>query len=1235
VAWPVGPLPPAAGAQFTIYDWAQQFPDAIRELDALIAGNVGGFNSPASTRVHASGKVSSVEIDPDDATKLRIHCKVLDVDGVTWIDPDWIGNRVAGDAADKKWWTNYTVENDDFRYLPSFYKVALYKFHTCGSGDTSPKGSDPNAGHSLHIDDNGQTYLRVPNDGVLILNGQTLGDYTDFAFEILRAGVGGKWGAPQYGYSWIMRFPPRPNSTTYAWGYNCQVVTVAIAADVEQFTLTVAGQTTAPIPGNAEVRDVQAALELLSVVGDDNVVVQGGDGGFTLIFNSINVGDVAVTATPADGVTVTEPDNVIGDVEQVFGANLVGKEVILTTGIEWRRVAITAVDGHTLTFAGSGTEPNVNKYFTVVAAGGFWRPHFYTGIGGGGGGFPQFRVELIERITRSGLTKFWETGNYWCPAVWYATYALEYVKGHDPVNDAVIDYGIPAAFVTFSECVSELCNCDAYVPDGGKQDFDAFDVDLTSLPENFCDDDADLMFAPWMPGWTIRGWQLSLRNRVGAFVPPIDYTGEESITAFTLATWGRFHTPADSRSVTIGSVDGSGIAHFGAVTMPQRTPAEGNYTSLSKCFYELKNADGSTADAHTGTLAASTFTMDAHGTKEAPILGFSDPGDVGKTLVIWFSEERRHERMLRYLYERIGFEPDENEDGPVMPPVEEYPGAWSFSATPSTTACEFDERGRLQDVGQEFVANQAYRYMADVFDGPTGRDGLEDILYQGIPSPTSDFPRFGKSGKVTAGGNGFLQDDTKVWWVSGAPMVTHIFDATAGSTAATIKDSAAYKLWTTHVTIDGEATTELQLRLSRFWQRGFVGMIAKGRVGGTGTPEDPYVWERRPIVSMNVTDPTNPSFTVAPPFSVSMTGKHVEIDEPGASDRGAILQTFKGRKLKITHANGAIDKVPITHSDDSFLYWATSENVTAAAGDTYEIEEFEPGSIVHYEPTAAENDKHGAGFVRPHLAAADTRVGRGWYTEPVAGIDPMLLNCGTIVKAYGLHRKRDVLDNVIWLQWYRGNNVLWLMRKSPTWTNNGEVNRWAGGPWDSFDGSDSWSDVKGFIDDQYTADAGLSVDGARPHAFSFGSTGTNWTGTFLQKLYAYGKLTGLNTCFASSKIFLAKCAVISSGQPVGHYAGGLFGAENHTDIAFDGGSNGLLLDQWKSWYTSPPNRDGTYITSTPVGSGKSPSPTWCDQPQMTLDVHGKPVDKYLGHVVSAEAALLNFNVPGGRRYLGS
>jgi hypothetical protein len=98
-----------------------------------------------------------------------------------------------------------------------------------------------------------------------------------------------------------------------------QTVTITGAPTGGTFTLTYAGQTTAPIPFNATAAQVEAALEALSNLDTDEVAVGGGPGPgtpWTVTFAAQlgNVGQMTANGsaltggvTPAVGVTTTTP----------------------------------------------------------------------------------------------------------------------------------------------------------------------------------------------------------------------------------------------------------------------------------------------------------------------------------------------------------------------------------------------------------------------------------------------------------------------------------------------------------------------------------------------------------------------------------------------------------------------------------------------------------------------------------------------------------------------------------------------------------------------------------------------------------------------------------------------------------------------------------------------------------------------------------------------------------------
>lgn len=84
-----------------------------------------------------------------------------------------------------------------------------------------------------------------------------------------------------------------------------QTVTISGSPTGGTFTLTLSGQTTAAIAFNAAASAVEAALELLSTIGQGNVQVTGNAGGpYTVEF----VGDLAdqnIAAMTADGASLT------------------------------------------------------------------------------------------------------------------------------------------------------------------------------------------------------------------------------------------------------------------------------------------------------------------------------------------------------------------------------------------------------------------------------------------------------------------------------------------------------------------------------------------------------------------------------------------------------------------------------------------------------------------------------------------------------------------------------------------------------------------------------------------------------------------------------------------------------------------------------------------------------------------------------------------------------------------
>lgn len=929
-------MPPESGSHYSIYQWAQQFPDAIRERYAL--GNCS-FNWPPSTKVHGvdfrnGGLIDSID-DNEDGT-LTINC-LNDFDGGEPVSFIWIGVRHPGDDPSTKFWTNYSPP-EDFPYEPSFYRVAIYPPiipHGEGSDGGGASGCDPSLAHVFEIADNGDSSLIVTDDGVLTLNGKSLEDYHGYRFEIIKSGVSDQAG---WGYSWCQRYPPKPNEPWVDYGF---------------------------VDDNSEL-----ASDHFTDTRDDPDLF----------------------STPKRW-----------EVDQFAGSD--PYEVIFQVGSKWVRTTITGNTADGLDFDDVGAEPNANGYYVIVPEGAFWRPHqFQTNLS-----FPHFRTELTKQITPSGAEWIANTGVSWCPQNWYSTTAYDYThKSHAPTDDSVITYGVPKELQTIAECSVADCDCDVYAPEGGKSDEPVFDRDLTTLAENFCHQYADFMFSPFLY-FSLRGWQLAAEGLCTSFIQKKDYSGLESIPWLTPATWFRVHTSANTRAVEITDVDG-GAAVFDPVTMPTATEAQGKYLYLD-CDYTLLDAKGEVEDSFTGLLYAvgsdedaTEFSMSAHGTDEVPITDF-DEDDIGKTLIISYRWTRKYERMVRYLYPRTVFIPDEDEEGPVFPPNAEHPGSYRTNDV-STSPCEFTEKGVLEDAPIPFYDGEAYRYVADHVDCPTDFDEYEDLLFQGVPSPTSNFPRWTKTGSATGGDTFYLEDTSNSFWVSGTSLKVHTGTGTVGSNTTTLFDSTK--------TTDGFWLSESGRRL--------VGMILEVEIDPIGNPG---VYEKRVITDMSMAG-TIPAcaLVVDLAFSSSTHNKDYRVREPGYSARGAIRDTFKDRLLTITKSDGESRTVLITASDDFSLYFNDgdlgegSDEFIIEAGDSYLIDEIDPGSVVHYK-----NNSDGEGFVRPEEAEQDTRSG-GDQHDWFLGAAGMKKNCPTIVTNYGRLRKFDIITYHYWLELYRGIDCL-------------------------------------------------------------------------------------------------------------------------------------------------------------------------------------------------------------------
>jgi hypothetical protein len=196
MAWPTPQFPPASGAfRSTHYDRVIPLWLALRERNAIINNNATEWpigQDPWSTPGQ-SGVISTL-------TTSGVNLRLTDAGTDPDFNPDWI------DEFSIKRWTSFagTWHGVDITPAPSAYKVVIYP---ADSGSPSATQlCDASLGGVYDIEDNGDNWLEFFNDGTLLLNGKSPGNFAGYKFQIIRQG-----GSTRDGVGWIDRFPWRPN----------------------------------------------------------------------------------------------------------------------------------------------------------------------------------------------------------------------------------------------------------------------------------------------------------------------------------------------------------------------------------------------------------------------------------------------------------------------------------------------------------------------------------------------------------------------------------------------------------------------------------------------------------------------------------------------------------------------------------------------------------------------------------------------------------------------------------------------------------------------------------------------------------------------------------------------------------------------------------------------------------------------------------------------------------------
>lgn len=929
-----------------------------------------------------------------------------------------------------------------------------------------------------------------------------------------------------------------------------------------------------------------------------------------------------------------------------FPASVIGKEAVFqvqavgTTPAIWKRtpvLSLTSASGSTLnnqfTFAAQPTAPAGEYWF--VEPGKLFRPDDLAGP-----------LRLARQNGRKGKT--WKrAGAPWLAGGLAYSGPTQGYYSHNPDDDS-INTTAPVAIESMDLSLRGGGTiCDATT-------VHVFDQDAI-IPFDECVGSADRVLSPWLYH-SLRGRQLwvEILKGAGPWVEKKEYEGAKAIPLLSAPRWWQIAVPSSSQRATITALKDadptyhtSSTVYLSALALPIATPQQGAYATLPVVL-AIYDADGNLEGEDQGyvsggaggaggaTLTAlnHVFVDDGGNTEVGRTIIFSFVGDVGDGFADVGAWRRRYARLVKYLYPRSRFEP---EDADHTNPTEDFPGSWRRDA-PSTNYAEFTKYGKLQETGHAFLAGELAVLTTDNFTDPTtdyttfsGLIAWEDVTYQNAPMPGTSFPRWEsdqRGGAVREAGSFYIQDPTKLWWCSASPLRTESFTADGSSTSGRI-DYAA-----------GASSGWWNSDSGQRWIR----QVAECETDPAGKPD---VYERRPITAQ-----TSTSITVDPPFSVSTAGKKVRIREPGkAAGGGAILNLWEDAKLTITRAaDGAKAWAWITRSDDDHLYFAAgSFPWPIQPGDAYVIERLDPYELIRANRSA----------VVKYAPGDQDATKSGWVGFLPHGTPP------TVVHAFGRYRRRDYLGTHLNQDMEAAVNVLiWLLFEG-AWDSKGTLNYNAGDydyAWEDWNPPSPPNDPDPVHGSESGAesdwDRGMSTppwnreqrDGEAPR--SLAKLDAVWeTGSFptdtdallrarLRGLGAWLRVDGLTMQLNHAVDFFAYGEVrkedqsddvfIMSGEypDPGDYtfSGGLAFAT----VAFD--SSGLLLfRRWHKWSSAPADASAQVFSPDSLGTVAPTRPAW----PASLDLPAQNGPTHMtekGWYARKRCAIVKFDVAGGLTY---
>lgn len=878
-----------------------------------------------------------------------------------------------------------------------------------------------------------------------------------------------------------------------------------------------------------------------------------------------------------------------------------GKELLTYGGGSLRRLTISGNDADTLFVGGITSIPTSPPATSYAPDGDF------SILASGGRGYPGRSSFPIAR--------------------WYGG-APRAIIAHPPDSDTLTTYAKVAALDSdrweeLESLAGDVCGSDtSFVTPV------ALDVDLFVSQTNMCDGAARAgsSRAPDLYK-SIRGWQVALEGMIGACVRPVDPVAE--LTADGLL-------PIYSRAQCFLDC---GI-NAGTTTLQTETTGGGpdtdQYFTVPSQYYGQDIYYQVDDPAGVRRVADAIGTADAAGKVGVTS---NNAAWAGGAVVYSAGWTRQFPREFTYLHPVDGyFMPDLDGGGAAVDPpvVSDFStsgctgvGSWLKRAA-SSGSRSYSHYGIVGNAADGFTAGALYRHVGDNWADGTlgfGDSGVgvtvpyTDHAYEGAhPKATQLQLRADRSFIITDASGYYLTDSSKHWWpewFAGGTLITQ---------SGTSLSATASSLTTDATRADASNAASCWFQSGRFVgfssaYEGFTLEIDFDAGGGLKT-------YKRLITSTSVSG-TSVVFHFAAVDSVAFTGALAwRLKEPKYK-----LNRWLGKRIRITKDDGTTMDVLAAANDDQTIFVTDLTGAGLEAplqvGWTGEILEYETGSVWQFATTQPSDDRAW------QKIAADQ-----YWIQPV-GTDPRSPgptfhadgreNEPQPIISYGRLRHGDYVLKKVFDELYAVNNKLRWTRTGITWKASAddaspEENHGEGG-------SDIVCPNYGTALSQAQSRFGMfeTVDGHPPEAQSTGDTtmdaGEVSGDCRLERWYAYADVSAINT-------------LLSSTASIWTWAGITAGpfddstpTTNEADLErwhFDASGDSVTFHEWTHFTDLGPAATAER-RSTRFGSNTRPDDP--DDPRVPTLSAGEERFETTGYVVAASAAILKFDVTGGREFI--